>query len=200
MCSYIFIIMKNLIKKTFGFVKKYLTIIIILFIFLFLYICDNSSNKAGNVIISNLKSIATSFTPTTDLFDDGSEVSFVGYFFGMKANKQEEKTVFYLPVSIQNLSESSDYLSYNFEGAISSIANGEVISVGYSKDNLKYIEIQHSNGYVSLYVGLDNIGVSIGVRVNARNPIGLCSVKQNVKIYIYKNGNLIKPSEIEWKN
>ncbi len=192
--------MKNFIKKTFNFVKKYLTIIIILFIFLFLYICDNTSNKAGNVIINNLKSIATSFTPTTDLFDDGSEVSFVGYFFGMKANKQEEKTIFYLPSAMQNLSVSSDYLSYNFEGAISSVAKGEVISVGYSKDNLKYIEIQHSNGYVSLYVGLENIGVAIGAKVNAKNPIGLCSTKQNIKVYVHKNGNLIKPSEIEWKN
>lgn len=192
--------MKNLFKKALQFVKKYLTIIIILFIFLFLYICDNTSLKAGNVIMNNLKSIATSFTPTTDLFDDGSEVSFVSYFFGMKVNKQEEKVEFYLPNKMQNISTSNEYLLYNYDGAIGAIANGEVLSVGYSKDNEKYIEIQHSNGYVSRYVGLDNVGVSIGEKVSGKNLIGLCSTKQNVKVYIHQNGNLIKPSEIEWKN
>ena len=71
--------MKKFFVKTANFLKKHLTILIILFIFLFLFICDNTSLKTGSMIINNLKSIATTFTPTTDLFDDGSEVSFVSY-------------------------------------------------------------------------------------------------------------------------
>lgn len=183
----------------FSFVKKYLTIIIILFIFIFLFICDNSSLKAGNLIIDNLKSIATSFTPTTDLFDDGSEVSFVSYFFGMKINK-EEKVDFYYPSQTQNLSNNDDFLIYKFDGLICAVAKGEVCSVGYTKDNEKYIEIQHSNNYISRYVGVNNVGVSIGEKINAKNPIGMVSNKENIKIYIQQNGNIVKISEIQWKN
>lgn len=192
--------MKNFIKKSFNIIKKHLTIVIILFIFLFLYICDNSSIRAGNAIIDNLKSIATSFTPTTDLFDDGSEVSFVSYFFGMKVNKQEEKTEFHYPTTMQNNSNSEDYLLYNFNGILRSVANGSVCSVGYTKDNEKYIEIEHSNGYVSRYVGLNTIGVTMGENISSKNPIGMVSTKNSVKIYIHQNGNLIKISEIQWKN
>ena len=183
-----------------NFVKKYLTIIIILFIFLFLFICDNSSLKAGNLIIDNLKSIATSFTPTTDLFDDGSEVSFVSYFFGMKVNKQDEKVEFYYPTKTQNTSSSDEFLVYKFDGLLTSVAKGEVCSVGYTKDNEKYIEIQHANNYVSRYVGLSNVGVTIGENVNAKNPIAMVSSKENIKVYIHQNGNIVKISEIQWKN
>lgn len=192
--------MKKFFLKTFNIIKKHLTIIIILFIFLFLFICDNTSLKAGNIIIDNLKSIATSFTPTTDLFDDGSEVSFVSYFFGMKVNKQEEKLIFYLPTKMQNISNSQEYFAFNYDGAISSVAKGEVCSIGYTKDNQKYIEIQHSNGYVSRYVGFSNIGVTLGEKVGSKNLIGMVSAKENIKVYIHKNGNLVKISDIEWKN
>lgn len=192
--------MKNFFKKMLNFVKKYLTIIIILFIFLFLFICDNSSLKAGNLIIDNLKSIATSFTPTTDLFDDGSEVSFVSYFFGMKVNKQDEKVEFYYPTKTQNTSSSDEFLVYKFDGLLTAVAKGEVCSVGYTKDNEKYIEIQHANNYVSRYVGLSNVGVTIGENVNAKNPIAMVSSKENIKVYIHQNGNIVKISEIQWKN
>lgn len=192
--------MKNFFKKILNFVKKYLTIVIILFIFLFLYICDNSSFKAGNVLIDNLKSIATSFTPTTDLFDDGSEVSFVSYFFGMKVNKQDQKVDFYYPTKEQNISSSDEFLVYKYDGLLSAVANGEVCSVGYTKDNEKYIEVQHSNNYISRYVGLSNVGVTIGESVKAKNPIAMVSIKTSVKIYIHQNGNIVKISEVKWKN
>ena len=192
--------MRKFFKKSLQLVKKYLTVIIILFIFLFLYICDNVSSNIGNIIIDNLKSIATTFTPTTDLFDDGSEVSFVSYFFGMKATKQEDKFNFYLPTQMQNISTDKDYLAFNFYGSICAIANGEVSSVGYTEDNCKYIEISHSLGYKSKYIGLNNIGVSKGDKVKAKNLIGLCSNAEDVKVFIYQYENLIKPSEVEWKN
>ena len=192
--------MKKFFIKTFNFVKKHLTIFIILFIFLFLFVCDNSSLKAGNLIINNLKSIATSFTPTTDLFDDGSEISFVSYFFGMNVSKQEEKTEFYYPTTNQNISISEEYQVYNYEGVISSVANGTVSSVGYTKDNEKYIEITHSNGYISRYVGLTTVGVTIGENIKAKNPIGMVSTKSNLKVYIHQNGNIVKVSDIKWNN
>ncbi len=191
--------MRNFFVKTKQFVKKYLTIFIIAFIFLFLFICDNLHVSSGNKIMQNLKSIATSFTPTTDLFDDGSEVSFVSYFFGMVAPTKEDKADFYHPTTNQNLSTTDDFLSYNYDGLISSICDGVVIAVGYTTNNEKYVEIQHAEGYVSRYVGLFSLGVATGEGINAGNPVGVVKLGQNVKIYLHKNGNLVKISEVEWK-
>lgn len=192
--------MKAFFKKFLNVLKKNITLIIILFIFLFLYICDNSSLKVGNIIMDNLKSIATSFTPTTDLFDDGSEVSFVSYFFGMKVEAKEEKVDFYLPVNSTNLSTSGEYLSYAYTGVVNSVAKGEVISVGYTKDGLKYIEIKHPNNYVSRYVGLQTVGVVTGEKISENKPIGMSENNQNLKVYMHLNDNVINISEIEWKN
>lgn len=185
-------------KKVFGFIKKYTTIIIIAFIFLFLFICDNSSLRVGSVIMDNLKAIATSFTPTTDLFDDGSEVSFVSYFFGLSSIKKEESVKFYKPTSLQNVAGSEDYLVYSFDGVLGSVASGRVSAVGYTKDNEKYVEIEHSGGYISRYVGVQSVGVTTGSRVNAKNPIATITSKTQVKVLIQQNGNIIKPSNIKW--
>lgn len=187
-------------KKTLSFTKKYLTILIIAFIFLFLFICDNLGTWTGSFIMDNLKSISSSFTPTTDLFGDDSEVSFVSYFFGMNAKKKQEIAEFFLPTFHQNISLSDEMLSYKFDGIISSVAVGTVRSIGYTANNEKYIEIEHAQGYFSRYIGLSFVGVTSGEKVEAKNSIGLSSRSFPVRIYIYQNDNLIKTSQIEWKN
>ncbi len=191
-------------KKFFSgvkiFFKKYMTLFIIAFIFLFLFICDRLSTRTGSMIMDNLKSIATSFTPTTDLFDDGSEVSFVSYFFGMKAPTRNEKAEFYLPTNHENLSSTDDFLCYGYDGVINAVASGVIRAVGYTANEEKYIEIEHSEGYVSRYVGLDLVGVSTGDGVNAKSPVGIINKNTSLKIYIHKDNDLVKISEIEWKN
>ena len=153
---------------------------------------------AGSLIIGNLKSIATSFTPTTDLFDDGSEVSFVSYFFGMNTNKKAESpTQFFLPSNLANQSTSSEHMLFNGQ-VISSVANGTVSSIGYTSDNKKYIEIKHTQGYISIYTGVKMVGVTLGERVSAKNPIALLD-GNGCKIEIKQNGNIVNLSEIEWK-
>lgn len=190
--------MKKFFKKAFSFIKRNATIVIILFIFLFLFICDNSTLRAGNIIMDNLKAIATSFTPTTDLFDDGSEVSFVSYFLGISSVKQEENVNFYKPTTLLNSSTSEDYLLYSADGILNAVANGKVSAVGYTKDNEKYIEIEHAKGYFSRYVGVQSVGVSTGEKVNAKNPIATINSKNQVKVLIQQNGNLVKPADIKW--
>ncbi len=192
--------MKSFFSKIGEFFKKYLTLVIIAIIFLVLFICDNSSSRAGGVIMDNLKSIATSFTPTTDLFDDGSEVSFVSYFFGMRINKPNEKCVFNLPTSNQNISTTDDYLCYNYLGVVCAVAKGRVKTIGYTKAGEKYVEIEHSESYVSRYVGNFVLGVASGDYVDASSPILTLDGKNPVRIYIHKDENLVKTNEIEWKN
>ncbi len=192
--------MKSFFRKVGSFFKKYLTIVIIALIFLFLFICDKLPTNTGNMIMDNLKSIATSFTPTTDLFDDGSEVSFVSYFFGMHFNDETNKAEFYKPTSQENLSSSDEFLSYSYDGVISSISNGVVRAVGYTTNNEKYIEIEHFEGYVSRYVGLSTVGVTTGDKVGAKNAIGIVSSDRTLRIYLHKNNDIVKTSEIEWKD
>ena len=192
--------MKSFFRKVGSFFKKYLTIVIITLIFIFLFVCDKLPTNTGNMIMDNLKSIATSFTPTTDLFDDGSEVSFVSYFFGMHFNDETNKAEFYKPTNQENLSSSDEFLSYSYDGVIFAISNGVVRAVGYTTNNEKYIEIEHFEGYVSRYVGLSTVGVTTGDKVGAKNAIGIVSSDRTLRIYLHKNNDIVKTSEIEWKD
>ena len=189
---------KKILKNTWGFVKKYFTLFIIALIFLALVVCDRAGSSAGGMIMNNLKSIATSFTPTTDLFDDGSEVSFVSYFFGMTRPQKDEVVKFTLPTMQQNTSSSDDFLCYDFDGVLSSVANGTVSAVGWTLDNQKYIEIDHAKGYKSRYVGVFSLGVSTGDKVSGGSLIASTTSGQKCKVYVFQNNNMLKISEVEW--
>jgi len=190
--------MKKFFKVTLLYLKKNLTILIIFFIFLFLYICDNASIKAGNVIIQNLKSIATSFTPTTDLFDDGSEISFVSYFFGMQSSKkQTEDLLFSLPSNTTQDYDENGYCLF-VSGVVYPICSGRVVEVGYSDNGEKYIKVEHVNNYFSRYQGLTNVGVAMGDIVNINYPIGIS--ESTASISIENKNDLLKLSDVKWKN
>ena len=191
--------MKRFFCGIYKFLKKYLTLVIIALIFLFLFVCDHFPTKTGSAIMDNLKSIATSFTPTTDLFDDGSEVSFVSYFFGMNVNKNQ-KCNFVLPTKNQNISTTDDYFSFNFLGVLGAVADGKVKSIGYTTDGEKYIEIEHNDNYSSRYVGRFILGTTSGDYIKAGSPIATLDGKNSVKIFIHKDNNLVKISDIEWQN
>ena len=98
------------------------------------------------------------------------------------------------------MSSSDDFLAYNYDGVILSLSPGVVRAVGYTTNNEKYIEIEHFEGYVSRYVGLNTVGVTSGDKVNAKNPIGIVSSDKTVRIYLHKNNDIVKTSEIEWKD
>ena len=187
---------KDKTKNMLQFVKKYFTFILVALMFLFLFVCDNLFHGEG--LVSDLKTISTSFTPTTDLFDDGSEVSFVSYFFGMKNISYETKVVFYKATENPNISKSDEFLAYNYSGVVACVCDGIVSSIGYTTDGEKYIEIEHGSGYSSRYVGVSSFGIATGQMVGAKNNIALSQEGSIYKIYIHKDGNLVKVSEIEW--
>ena len=189
---------KKMLKISWLFFKKYSTLFIIALIFLALVVCDKAGGSAGGMIMDNLKSIATSFTPTTDLFDDGSEVSFVSYFFGGTSFQKDEIVKFTLPTTQQNFSSSDDFLCYDFDGVLLSVANGTVSAVGWTLDNQKYIEIDHAKGYKSRYVGVYSLGVSTGDSVSGGSLIASTISGQKCKVSIFQNNNMLKISEVEW--
>lgn len=118
----------------------------------------------------------------------------------MNSKKEQKVAEFYLPTTQQSVSTSDEMLSYKFDGTISSVASGVVCSVGYTTNNEKYIEIEHAEGYLSRYIGLNFIGVYAGESVNAKNSIGLASRSSTVRVYVYQNDSLVKISELEWKD
>lgn len=191
---------QSFISRFFGRAKKYSVLLIVLFIFLFLFACDHFGTRTGSAIIEDLRSIATTFTPTTDLFDDGSEVSFVSYLFGMNSVRKDAKIAFYHPTSNIDISSTDDCLMYDFSGTIASISSGIVSAVGYSPDGEKYVEIEHAQGYKSCYMGLSTIGVSSGQSIEAHSPVALCAQGEKCKVYLYQNGNLVKMSQVVWQN
>ena len=191
---------RNFILGLFVRLKRYSVLLIILFIFLFLFACDHLGTKTGSAIIEDLRSVATTFTPTTDLFDDGSEVSFVSYFFGMNSSKKNTKILFYRPTTSVDISQTEDHLLFDFYGTISSIASGTVSKIGYSPSGEKYIEVEHALGYTSKYVGVQTIGVTSGQSVSAGSPIAVIQNGIPCKVYLYQNGNLIKTSQIVWQD
>ena len=188
------------LKSPLKFIQKYLTLIIIAVVFLFLYACDNWGLSTGTFIMDNLKSISTNFTPTTDLFDDGSEVSFVSYFFGMNVPKKNDTAHFILPTFQQNISDDDESLCFEYEGVVASISSGTVSTVGYTATGEKYVEIENKEGYCSRYIGLSFVGVSTGIGVSGGDKIGLVSSEKKLRVYVFQNGESVEISDIEWEN
>ena len=180
-------------------VKKYSVVFIILIIFAFLFVCDKLGPTLGITIMDDLKSVATSFIPTTDLFDDGSEVSFVSYFFGIQHVSKDEKASFSYPTASENISTSGDFLCYKYTGVVNAVCSGVVCAVGFTQNGEKYIEIEHPEGYVSRYIGLDYVGAMSGQKVGKGSTIALSSEKQPYKVYVHQNGNLIKVDSLVWE-
>ena len=134
------------------------------------------------------------------MFDDGSEISFVSYFFGMNVSEKDTTPNFVYPnyQKVEVIEDKKFIISST--NIINAICSGKVIAVGFTEANQKYIEIEHSNGYVSKYVGLSSIGVTIGDYALANKPIGLVSIQNRVEITITKNNVDTRISEIKWND
>lgn len=89
-------------------------------------------------------------------------------------------------------------MCYDFDGVLSSVANGTVSAVGWTLDNQKYIEIDHAKGYKSRYVGVFSLGVSTGDKVSGGSLIASTTSGQKCKVYVFQNNNMLKISEVEW--
>ena len=191
---------KHIGRKFFSFIKKYFVIFCVALIFLFMFFCDNVGGTFGKNLMDNLRSVANTFTPTTDLFDDGSEVSFVSYLFGFQNQTKQEKAVFSYPTNQPNTSNTDECLSYKYTGVVCAISDGKVFATGYNQNGEKYVEIEHNEGYTSKYVGLEYVGTSTGAKVRRGNGIGVSSKDHAYKVYIFKNSTIVKTSEILWQN
>ena len=81
------------------------------------------------------------------------------------------------------------------------IADGIVIEKGFKQEDGKYIIIQHSDGYKSLYSHLSRFSCEIGDQVNIKRVIGKVGATGIVTgpflhLSVYKNDELVNPESL----
>ena len=79
--------------------------------------------------------------------------------------------------------------------------NGVVVSAGWSGAYGNRIEIDHNNGYKTLYAHLSSINVSVGQTVSRGSKIGVMgSTGRSTGVHLHfevtKNGSLVNPLSV----
>lgn len=193
--------MKTL-SSAYKIIKKYFSLILAVVVLCTLMILDRVSSDGSLGIISSIKYITSSFTPTSDIFDEENNISFVSYILGfwyLDSNSKVEDTVFCTPTINEPINKTDEYLEYNFAGLIYATAEGVVSAVGFNQDGVKYIKISHANGYDSIYEGINFLGVAAGEKVKQGSAIASVSTLLNLKFYVTQNGNIVKREHIKWQ-
>ena len=187
--------MKKFAKTIFKWLKTNVALIIVALIFLVLFIFDTCKVSFASGIINNFKAVSSTFTPTGELFENGGEISYVSYVFNMFTTQKD--VTFSLPTTQIENDRTDHTLTYSYGGLIFSSAKGIVKSVGIRNDK-KYIEIAHENGFVSVYEGVETLGVCANENIGQNCAIGMCLQGQEWSFCITKNGEKIKLDEVEW--
>ena len=188
--------MKKVFNKILTFIKTNITTVIIIFLFVFLIVVDNLKTPLTNDIINNFRVVASSFSPKTGIFSDDSEISYVSYVFNF-LNPGKEIS-FNKPTTISAKRETEYELSYDYSGIVFAASSGVVKSVGYVGED-KYIEISHSEGYVTKYVGIETFGVCANEVVNSKQAIGVVKKGNEWTFSIFKENTKFKISEVKWE-
>ncbi len=124
-----------------------------------LFIMDAIDTPFTNKVLHTVKSIFAK--PTDELFDDDSEVFFVAWLLGVQSS--DEPLEFVSPVKHSMSSkEGKDLLIQNLGNVVYATEAGKVSKLEYNDSGLKYMEITHASGVVSVYDNLDFVGVVVG--------------------------------------
>ncbi len=188
--------MKNCLKKVLLFLKANITTIIILFLFLFLYVVDSIKTPLTTGIMDNFKVVASSFSPKTGIFTDDSEISYVSYVFNILNPTRDIS--FVKPTQNPEITKDEYELTYSYSGIVFAASSGIVKSVGFV-ENEKYIEILHSDGYLTKYMGIETLGVCINETVKQNQAIGVVSSDSKFRFSVFKGGAKYKISEVKWE-
>ena len=188
--------MLKVLSKFFGFLKTNITIVIIVFLFAFLIVVDNIKTQIANDIINNFKVVASSFSPKTGIFSDNDDISYVSYVFNILSPTKEIS--FVKPSKNPSMYEGEYEIVYNYTGLIFSSSDGIVKSVGFVEDE-KYIEIVHSNGYTTKYIGVETLGVCANEQVKKNQALAMLKEDRECRFILFKDNQKIKIGEVKWE-
>lgn len=83
--------------------------------------------------------------------------------------------------------------------------SGKIEKTGTTLDGIKYIEMLHKNGIVTVISGIDIVGVNNGDMVKAGQDIATTKIGKKIKLKVMQNGNVVEnlkvdKSKIVWEN
>lgn len=82
---------------------------------------------------------------------------------------------------------------------VKSVLEGNIISTEYTFENQWVVQVQHSNGYISIYKNNTKVLKDVGVKVNAGESIAITGDshdKKHLYFELWKNGIPINPQDV----
>ena len=185
----------------------------------------NSSSQLTKSEYSTPDESYNDITPSDITSDVANSVSDIPYTSSEQENtepeKAEPKQAPIMPVDGKILKEYNDAaLQYsatygdlrlhtavdieaNSGTTVKAAADGTVIATDESASLGKTVTIDHGNGIIMKYCGLDNVVVSTGKKVSMGDPIAVvgsipseCADKSHIHLEATKNGKIVSPMDI----
>ena len=85
------------------------------------------------------------------------------------------------------------YVSFNAKGAVTAIADGEVMSFSHDSTDQLSLRIRHENGLESVYYHLSSTPLREGDLVSAGDTVGVLQAGHNLVLDVRRNGLSIDP-------
>lgn len=182
------IIMKSKNKQ---FKKNYIFISLFLVVVSIFAIIDNN-------YLNIVKNICVSGSPVNSLYDDNSEILFVG-------NNKVFNFVIPINGAIVNIDDAG-IMHFEVVKSIMVMASedGVISQVGHTLDGVKFIKIKHSDDVYSIIENIEIVGVADGEIVKKGQDIATAKMGSKVNMKIIKNNVLvnnikINKSKIIWE-
>lgn len=152
---------------------------IVLICFNTLFIFDLLNTSFTNRILYVVEQMFSA-KPTTELFDDNSEVFFVAWLLNLAPEINADELSFVKPMNDAVVTSSNNvyYINGN-QNVVYASESGKVVNIEVV-NNIKSIYIEHGGGYVSKYSNIDYTGVIMGQIVDKSQPIASISETKNL--------------------
>ena len=164
---------------------------IILLVFNVLFIFDLINCNFTNNVLFTVKQMFSK--PISPLFEDESDVFFVGWILGLveNSNINLEDTEFVVPITLNSSEEyEQGYLLSGNENVVYASSYGRVSKIAV-ENGCKLLEITHYNGIVTRYCNLQYVGVILGQLVDKKQAIGSIASNTPLQFEIDQNGETI---------
>lgn len=177
-------------------------------------ITDILSDNIDTTIVVNMRQDSTATIPVDSIIGaSDAEKQFVRQFeekekfnLSVLSPLAAEGLSFYPPVAVASISENaSDILGINLitsrNSAVSSIYSGTIIECHYTSAKGYTIIVQHPNGFLSKYSGMEDAFVNKGDKINTGARIGLCGKRdytghtQPLTFELWHNGTPLNPRD-----
>ena len=159
----------------------------------------NEIDYVTKTILDDEIAVINTTTKIINPYTDQS-VTIGKYFYDYKAeaSQQEKSIIYHNDTYMQN--SGIDFISKNIFDVVS-VLNGTVSNVSDNETLGKIVEINHDNGYVTIYQSLSEVSVKKGDAVNQGQVIGKSGTNEldkeignHLHFEFYANGQVVDPT------